>query len=106
MERRDKAKRLSGIERSITRLPLDAAPDAGPLNTVDRFAHEHSLDGGAEITAGNRFVVTGTTVIQLTPIHQEPVTIEEIEIRSTSRSIGLRDFLCFIMTEGEGKAQT
>lgn len=89
---------LLGVGWGIARFPLDAATNAGSLVTIGRFAGEYCLDGGAEITAGNRFVVAGTTVIQLTPIHQAPVTIEEIEIRSTSRSIGLRNFLRLVVT--------
>lgn len=89
----------------MTRLPLDTATNAGSLVTVDRLAGEHGLDGGAEITTGDQLVVAGTTVVQLSTVHQSPVTIEEIEVRSAGRVIGFRDFLRVVVTEWKGKAK-
>lgn len=96
---------LSCIRRSMTRLPLDAAADARPLSTIDGLTREHGLDGGAKITAGHRFAIAGTTIVQLPTIDEPTVMIEEIKVRSTGSTIGFCNLLCFVVTEWKGEAQ-
>jgi hypothetical protein len=83
----------------MMRLPLDTATDAGLLVAIDLFSGEHGLDGGAEITARDRLVVTGAAVIQLSAIHQTPISIKEIKVRRAGGAISLCNFLCLVMTE-------
>ena len=98
--------RLSSIRRSMARLPLDAAPDAGSLVTLDRLAGEHGLDGCAEISTCDRLVVAGAAVIELPMIGQTAISIKKIEFRSTGGPIGFRNILGLVVTEWKGNAQT
>ncbi len=90
----------------MPRLPLDATADAGSLITIDRFAGEYSLDGGAEVMAGHRLVVTRSAVIELSVVGQTAISIKQIEFWSTGGAIGFCDLLCFVVTEGECEPQT
>ena len=47
----------------MTRLPLDTATNAESLVAVDGSVDEGCLDGGAEVTARDRFVVAGSALI-------------------------------------------
>jgi hypothetical protein len=96
---------LSRIRWGITRLPLDTATNTGSLGTGDRLIGKCSLDGSAEIVAGDWLVVPGTTVIELPVIHQSTISIKQIEFRGTGSVIGFRDLLCLVVTEWKGKAQ-
>lgn len=90
----------------MPRLPLDATADAGSLITIDRFAGEYSLDGGAEVMAGHRLVVTRSAVIELSVVGQTAISIKQIEFRGAGRLIGFRDLLRLVVAEGECEPQT
>lgn len=96
---------LSGIRRSIARLPLDAAAYAGFLVALDRFAGEHGLDGCAEIATCDRLVVAGAAVIELSMVGQTAISIKKIEFRSRGGPIGFRNILGLVVTEWKGNAQ-
>lgn len=96
---------LSCVRWGIALLPLDTAPNAGSLGTLDRLAGKHCLDGGAEIAAGDRFVVAGSALIELSMVGQSTIAIEKIEFRGAGSAIGLRDLLRFVVTEWKGQAQ-
>jgi hypothetical protein len=88
------------------RLPLDAAADTRLLIAVDRLSGERSVDRGTQITACDRLVAAGATVVELSAVDEPPIPIEEIEIRGAGCPIGFRHVLAFIKTEGKGEAET
>ncbi len=96
---------LSRVRWGIARLPLDTAANAGSLGTVDRLIGKYSLDGGAEIVAGDWLVVAGATIVELSVIHQSTISIKKIKLWGTGSAISLRDLLRLVVTEWEGKAQ-
>ncbi len=96
---------LSSVRRGIALLPLDTATNAGSLGVVDRLAGEHCLDGGAEIVAGDRFVVAGSALIELSMVGQSTIATKKIEFWGAGSAIGLRDLLCLVVTEWKGQAQ-
>jgi len=90
----------------MPRLPLDATADAGFLSAIDRFAGEYSLDGSAKIVTGHRLVITWSAVIELSMVGEMTISIKQIEFWSAGRTIGFRDLLRLVVTEGEGEPQT
>lgn len=96
---------LSRVRWGIARLPLDAAANAGSLGTVDWLAGEHRVDSGTEIVAGDRLVVAGSALIELSMVGQTSISIKQVELWGAGNAIGLRDLLCLVVTEWKGKAQ-
>src|SRR5215468_127964 len=96
---------LLSVSRIIAGFPLDAAADARFLVRVDRLAGEHRIDRSAEIAASNRLVVARPAVVELPPIDQVPLTIEEIEVRSTGGLVCLGNLLRFIEAKRKRQAQ-
>ncbi|MFO0778607.1 MAG: hypothetical protein U0223_13540 [Nitrospira sp.] len=90
----------------MTGLPFDAATYAGSLVALNRLAGEHGLDGCTEIMTGDRFIVTGAAVIELSMVGQTAISIKKIELWGTGSTIGFRDLLGLVVTEWKGKAQT
>jgi len=61
-------RRLREILRLISTLPLDVAADTGALIRVDCFVTENSVDGRAQVLAGDGNSALRTTVIKIQQI--------------------------------------
>src|SRR5499427_4563592 len=96
---------LLSVSRIIAGFPLDAAADAGFLVRVDRLAGEHRIDRCAEIATSDRLVVARPAVVELPPIDQPPLTIEEIEVRSARSLVCLGNLLRFIEAKRKSEVQ-
>jgi len=101
----DETHSLLSIGWGIAGPPLDAAPYTGLLVPVDWLPGEYCVDGGAEIEACHRLVITGTTVVELASIDQLWLGIKEVEVRGTGGLIGLRHFLGVVEAEGKLKVE-
>src|SRR5262249_62381274 len=96
---------LLSVSGFFAGFPLDAAPDAGFLVRVDRLAGEPRIDRWGEIATSARLVVPRPAVVELPPIDQPPLTIEEIEVRSARGLVCLGNLLRFIEAKRKSEVQ-
>src|SRR5215831_13559665 len=87
----------SEIVRFAAGFPFDVAADARLLRRGKRFAGEDRVERGAQIFAGDRKIVAGTAVIQLTAIDEAMALVEEEKIRRARGAIGFGDSLRLIV---------
>src|SRR5262245_62998363 len=92
-QRRKPEKYRLCVGRSMARFPLDAAADAGLLVGIDQLAGKHGIDGCTQISAGDRFVVARTAVVELAPVDQAPVPIKQIKVRCAGGLVCLCNLL-------------
>src|SRR5688572_24694367 len=87
--------------RFVPRSPLDAATHAGMLLLGDRSPLERRADRRPEVFAGYRYPVAGTTGVELSPVDQRAMVIEQEEVRGARRRVRLRDGLRLVEEIGE-----
>src|SRR3954470_9509180 len=83
----------TGVARLPARLPLDVTTEAGPLLVGDRFAGEHGVERLAEVLAGDRDRAPRPAVVELSPVDERPVAIEDVEVGGTGGLVGPGDVL-------------
>jgi hypothetical protein len=82
--------------------PFDAAAGAGALVVKGRLAGDLGGEGGAEVFAGDGFLVAGAGVVELTGVGQAEGAVEEVEIGGAGGGVGFGDGLVGIEEVGEG----
>src|SRR5579871_1164343 len=94
--------RSSGIVcRFVARLPLDVTAETWFLVLIYRLTSEQRIHGSSKICAGHGFSIAGAAVVELSPVHQLAILIEQIEIRSAGRGVALGDGLSFVVADRE-----
>ena len=86
--------RVTGL---VTPFPLDVAADAGPLIVAHRLAGEHGVEGRSQVLAGDRDRVAGPAAVQLAPIDELLILVENVEIRRASGLVGEGNLLCLVV---------
>lgn len=104
-ERYARGKALARVRGLVTGLPFNVAAGAGLLIGIDRFASEDGIDSCAEIFASDRFPVVGAAVIELAPIDELAMLVEDEKVRSARGTVSLGNLLTFVVQEGEVEAE-
>src|SRR5579862_2259696 len=81
----------------VARFPLDVAADARLLIGGDGAPLEDRVRRGAKIGAGNRRVLARAAVIELSSIHETPITPEQKQVGRAGRVEGLGDLLAGVV---------
>jgi Transposase, Mutator family len=89
---------------SALALPLNVTAHAWLLVSGDRGAGQHRVESCTQVCAGDRTRVTGPAVIELSPVDEAVVPIEEVKVRRASGPIGFGHLLAFVVEIGEGIA--
>src|ERR1035438_6790076 len=102
-----KARWLSrcSISRIVPWLPLDVAPDAGPLFRAHRAARQHRVDRRPQIAARHPDVILRTAAIHLPAVNQFAPRTEQEEIRRAGRTVSPGGFLRFVVAIWKREAQ-
>src|SRR5579884_1344996 len=77
----------------VARFPLDVAADAGNLVARDGLVRQYGRDGAVEVVAGDWLVVARPTGIELAPVDQPALAVEEEKVRSAGGPEHVSDLL-------------
>jgi hypothetical protein len=84
---------FSSVTGFIAPFPFDVAADAGPLIVAHGLAGKHSIKSGSQVLAGDRNWVPGPAAVQLAPIGELLILIEDVEIGRASCLVRVGDLL-------------
>src|ERR1700681_1089925 len=95
-----------GIIRGfVARSPLNITAETRFLVLTKRPSGEQSVYGRSQIRARHRLSIAGAAVVELAPINQLAIPIEQIEFRSAGGGIAFGNGLSFVIADRKVQSQ-
>src|SRR5690606_1450629 len=88
-------------QRRRSALPLDVAADARLLIGTGSLAREQRIDRRSEVGAGDGDLVARTRSVELSPVRELALRVEDEKVRGARRVEGARDVLRLVVEIGE-----
>src|SRR5689334_11349371 len=90
-------KSLLEVVGLVALLPLDVAAGGGALGGGDGLAGEHRVHGGAQVLGGDGLAVARPAVVQLAPVDEAAVPVEQEKVGGAGRVVGFGHFLGLVI---------
>src|SRR5512143_333750 len=93
------------VLRFVSRLPLDVAAEARPLDRRRRPPRERRVERPAQVLSGHRYAVSGPGAVHLATVDEPTLAVEDEEVRRAGGAVRLGDLLRLVEEVREGVAR-